>query len=105
MFGVKAKITRCLDDTGYPPFVQCEFIDAHGKVQIFNDKDAIFTTQNLDRNSDYPQAVIIGCEIVERTNSTVKINTEMPWHIESISGETFFEIESEQLIEFEHLGE
>jgi hypothetical protein len=106
MFGIKAKITRCIDDESYPTFVECQFVDAHGFTQTFNDKDAIFTKEFLDRNSDYPVAGIIGCEVIERkfvdNHNIIKVNTELPWGIESIKDETVFEILEEQLIEFEH---
>lgn len=102
MFGIKAQITKCIDDTGYPSFVECQFTDVYGNIQTFNDKDAIFTTENLDRNSFYPQKGIIGCEIIERKNNIVKVNTEKPWGNESIKGETIFYVKTDQIIEFEH---
>jgi hypothetical protein len=102
MFGIRAKITKCIDDTGYPSFVECQFIDAHGNIQIFNDKDAIFTTESLDRHSIYPKVGVIGCEIIKRKNSVIKVDTKIPWHIESISGETIFDVEATQIIEFDH---
>ena len=108
MFGIKTQITRCIDDTGYPSFVECQFVDAHGKIQIFNDKDAIFTTETLDKNSNYPVYGTISCEIVERKyedeREIVKVNTNSPWGIESLTGETIFEVTVNQIIEFKHLG-
>ena len=105
MFGIKAQITKCIDDEGYPSFVECQFVDAQGCIQIFNDKDVIFTAESLDRNSNYPVDGTIGCEIIERKNvdgrEIIKVNTELPWHIESINDETVFEVLEEQLIEFE----
>jgi len=108
MFAIKAQITKCIDDEGYPTFVECQFIDARGSTQIFHDKDAIFITEMLDRNSNYPIDGIIGCEIIERQNidgrKIIKVNTELPWHIESTKGKTVFEVLEQQIIEFEHLG-
>jgi len=107
MFGVKAKITRCIDDEGYPTFVECQFIDAHGCAQVFDDKDVFFTKELLDRNSNYPIDGIVVCEITERRNiegcEIVKVDTELPWHIELTKGETVFEVLQEHIIEFEHL--
>jgi hypothetical protein len=108
MFGVKAQITKCIDDTGHPSIVECEFVDAKGKTQIFNDKDAIFTTEMLDKNSNYPVNGIIACEILERKyedeREIIKVDTKSPWWIESITGETIFEVSVNQIVEFEHLG-
>jgi len=106
MFGISVKITKCLDDTGWPSFVECEFTDAKGFVQIFRDKDAIFTTDNLDRNSSYPVDGVIGCEIVElletKNPPTVRVDTRLPWGIESEDGDTVFEVSSELIIVFYH---
>lgn len=108
MFGIKATITKCIDDEGWPSFVECQFVDANGRIQVFQDKDAIFTTEMLDRDSNYPLDGIIGCEIIERKNvndgQILKVNTSLPWHIESISGETIFEVLENQIVEFDHLG-
>lgn len=108
MFAVKAKITRCIDDKGYPSFVECQFVDAHGFTQVFNDKDAIFITENLDRNCNYSIDGMVGCEIIEEIDiggrKIVKVNTESPWHIESTKGKTGFEVLEHQIVEFEHLG-
>ena len=107
MFGIKAKITKCIDDTGHPSFVECQFIDANGITQIFHDKDAIFTVQSLDRNSKYPTDAVIACEIIEKKamdgQNITKVDTEKPWFVESINGETIFEVLGNQMIEFEHL--
>jgi hypothetical protein len=106
MFAVKAQITKCIDDEGYPSIVECRFSDAYGETQIFHEKDAIVTTEMLDRNSRFPQDGTIGCEILGRKNvngrEVVKVDTGLPWHIESVDGETLFEVLPEQIIEFEH---
>lgn len=107
MFGVKVEITKCIDDESYPSFVECHFIDAFGCTQVFNEKDAIVTTEMLDRNSHYPINGVVACEIVERKTidscEIIKIDTQLPWHIESTNGETIFEVLQEQIIEFEHI--
>lgn len=102
MFGVKATITKCIDEKWQPPLVECRFIDAFGNTQIFHDKVVMFTAVYLDHKSSYPVEGSIVCEIVEKKGSMAKINTELPWHIESITGETVFEVKPEQIIEFEH---
>ena len=68
MFGIKVQITKCIDDEGYPSFVECQFVDAQGCIQIFNDKDVIFGAELLDGNSLYPIDGVICCEIIERKN-------------------------------------
>lgn len=105
MFGIKIKITKFTDDW-QPGWVECEFTDVFGKLHVFNEKVPIVTEEYLDQESIYPQNGFIACEIVERrivdNLEIVKVNTELPWHIESNAGETMFEILPEQLVEFQH---
>jgi len=112
IFGIKAQITKCIDDEGYPSFVECEFIDAHGRTHIFQGKDVYFEGKWLDRNNVYPTEGIINCEIAERKNvngreivkinTIVKNNSDEPWGVESINDETVFEVFPEQLVESEY---
>jgi hypothetical protein len=106
IFGVKSKITKCIDDEGYPSFVECEFTDAHGTTHQFQDKDVIFTSKTLDKESNYPVDGIIDCEIIDRKNDgsriLVTVSTELPWHVESVKHETVFEVLAEQIVEIEH---
>ncbi|MGD9562979.1 MAG: hypothetical protein AB7F88_12730 [Pyrinomonadaceae bacterium] len=105
MFGIKVSITRCIDDTG-PSFVECEFRDASGFVDVFRDKDAIFSIENLDRNSEYPVDGVLGCEVLNKPTMqnplTTRVDTKKPWGIESLNGKTIFEVNSELIVEFSH---
>lgn len=103
MFAVKAQITGCIDDSSHPSFVECQFVDARGCIQIFHDKDAIFTVEHLDKSSQYPLNGVVGCEILEMTSEILKITTGHPWGIVSINEEFIFEVLQEQLIELEYL--
>lgn len=104
MFAIKAQITKCIDDTGYPTFVECRFLDAYGVSQIFHDKDVIFMSESLDRDSQYPVDGTIPCEIIERKSvdgrEIVKISTEFPNYVESTNEEFIFEVLAEQITEF-----
>ena len=107
-YAVKSKITKCIYDDRYPSFVDCEFVDAFGALHQFQDKDAVFTFESLDRDSKYPQDGSVACEIIERRcedgRNIVKVNTERPWGVESIEGETVFEVLVDQVVEFESAG-
>jgi hypothetical protein len=96
---------KCIDDTGWPSFVECEFVDIHGKTHHVRDKDAIFCADTLDSNSTYPVDGVVGCEVVEaglrEGRPVVKVTTEFPWHIDSIEGITEFEVFPDQLVELE----
>jgi hypothetical protein len=104
MFGVNVEISRYVDDS-FPGFVECRLVDVWGRPHLFIEKVPVVTLENLDASSTYPQPGIIGCQIVERKHvngrEILKIDTETPWHIESTSGETSFEVSPEQLVEFD----
>jgi len=103
ILGIRAQITKCLGDTGYPSFVECEFVDVYGTTHRLQDKDVVLGTENLDRNSRYPVEGFVGCEIVEvgtkGERPTFKVTTELPWHIDSVDGLTEFEVFRDQIVE------
>ena len=107
-YAVKSKITKCIYDDRYPSFVECEFVDAVGVLHQFQDKDVIFTAETLDRDSNYPQDGYVDCEIIgkrcENGRNVVKVDTERPWGIESMTGETIFEVLEEQIVESKSAG-
>ncbi len=102
MPGIKVQITRFVD-AGQPGFVECQFVDAHNQTWTFIEKLPIVTTVDLWSDSPYPQPGVIDCEVVKRfkdaVGEIVAVTTEKPWHVESIDGETQFEIRPELLIE------
>ncbi|MDQ3848976.1 MAG: hypothetical protein M3261_08495 [Thermoproteota archaeon] len=104
MLGVKVEIYRYVDDS-FPGFVECGFVDVWSKKHLFIEKVPVVTLENLDASSIYPQPGVIGCQIVERKHvngrEILQIETERPWHIESTSGETSFEVSANQLVEFD----
>jgi SnoaL-like domain len=103
MFAIKVKFTKFIDDW-QPGWVEFEFLDAFGKLHIFNEKVPIVTAEYLDENSVYPQDGNVACEIIERKNvdgrEIVKVDTDKYSLLETIKGETVFEIFVEQLVKF-----
>ena len=104
MLGVKVEITRWVDDY-QPGIVECSLIDACGNRHLFIEKLPIVSSEDLDAGSTYPRAGIIDCQIMERRvddeREVVEITTEMPWHIESTTGKSSFEVTPEQLVGFD----
>jgi len=85
-----------------PGFVECSFIDAWNKTQVFEDKVPIFTTQHLDETSLYPQAGVIAGEILREWRDAdgrdiVTVTTEHPWGVASKEGTCEFDLLKEQL--------
>ena len=104
MVGVRVDIMRYTDDS-QPGWVECYLTDAHGHRWSFVEKVPIVTAAYLDAASNYPQPGVIACEVVERRRDgrreIMTIDTERPWHVESTTGETRFEVCSEQVIELD----
>jgi hypothetical protein len=74
------------------------------EAMVIHRKTAIVSTANLDDRTNYPQAGIIACEVVRRSRESagreiVRINTERPWHVESIDGSTEFDVVADSLID------
>jgi hypothetical protein len=99
---LKVQITRFADEH-FPGFVECVFQDAEGKPQVFVEKVPIVTHDDLRATSLYPCEGAVQCErvaawtyIAER--KLVQIDTDLPWHIESISGQTCFVVLASQVV-------
>ena len=104
MLGVAIEICRYVSDA-CPGFVECRLTDASDREWVFIDKVPIVTTEILSASSSYPRPGIITCQVIERRQvrgqELVTIDTELPSHIETIDGDTRFEVRSEQLLEFD----
>lgn len=103
MTKVRVTITRWVSDD-QPGFVEAQLVDAHGRMWSFNDKEPILSADYLDATSPYPVPGFIACEVVGRTRDSaervlVQIDTERPWHVESVEGETRFEVLANSLVE------
>jgi hypothetical protein len=106
MIGIRVSIIRCIDDSQWPSFVECEFVDAHGKVQRFTEKSAIVTCDDVNSTTRFPHPAVIACEIVERSTtdsnmSAYLVDTELPWHVSSTEDKTKFDVLVDDLVEWE----
>ena len=86
MFYIKAIATKLIDDSGYPEFVLCEFIE---KWPVVSNEE--FTNQ-------FPTNCIIGCIVLKEKIESYMVSTLEPWDIESEEGLCEFEISKNLLI-------
>jgi len=104
MMGVRVEIVRYANDS-FPGWVECSLTDLRGHRWSFVEKVPIVTTACLDATSPYPQPGVIACEVVSQWRDSgrqvLAIDTELPWHVEATTGETRFEVNAEQVIEFD----
>src|SRR5215204_6308948 len=105
MLAIKVKITRFVDDH-QPGFVECSLIEAHGKEHLFIDKVPVVALEDLNADSSYPAAGVIGCEVmkssVDTATEVITVSTEHPWHTESAEGQLVFDLWPGQIAELDN---
>ena len=99
---IKAEVSRYVDDEPQPGIVECVFVDAAGQSHFFIEKTAIVSSEALLATSTYPIACKLSCEIEAEWNdengqTLLRVCTEHPWGIESVTGETRFVVGSSQV--------
>jgi hypothetical protein len=87
-------IVRFIDEEPFPGIVECELVDADGKLHRFVDKTAVVSDEDLFRHSVYPRPGTIACEIEatwadENGLALARISTN-PCSVESVDGVTTF---------------
>jgi hypothetical protein len=102
---IKVKITSFMDEDYFPGAIECKFIDAWNVEHTVLEKYPLVTNNVLDAKSEYPQDGFIVCELIKEwkdPNGRIlkKVNTEMPWGIETTAGLTEFDLEEGQLIDY-----
>lgn len=98
---VRAEIIRW-DSDDFPGFVECCFVDTSGREWSVIEKVPVVTTADLRSDSEFPQPVLIACEIVSRSpdnvgRETARITTSTPWGIRATDGTTDFQVFASQL--------
>ena len=105
MLGIKVSIVRYISDEPQPGIVECHLDDVYGRRWSFVEKTPIVSKEPLDAHSTYPQQGVIAGEILRRSRDAggheiVRVDTERPWHVESVDGMTQFDVPPQCLVEF-----
>ena len=95
------QIDRFVDDH-QPGFVECSLVDAHGTKHVFLEKIPVVTTETLWPGSAYPRPGAIACQVEREFKdpagiTLLQVSTELPWHVESTTGETRFTVQAGQV--------
>jgi hypothetical protein len=95
------KITRFTRDDN-PGWVACEFLDADSRTHSFEEKVPVVSSGYLDETSEYPCSGLVACTVLTKWQESggrhlVRINTDVPWGIESAEGLSEFVVLSTQL--------
>ena len=92
---VKVEIIRFIDDS-QPGWVECRLVDAWQREWLFEEKVPIVTSEYLGSESSYPAQGAIDCIVIGRKTigpqEVVTIDTSKPWSVNSVGGETCFDV-------------
>jgi hypothetical protein len=97
MLAVRVAILRYIDDA-FPGVVELELVDTRERRWLFHEKVPVVTHEALDATSVYPRPGLIACELIARDGQIARVSTARPWGIESIEGETEFDVFVELLV-------
>jgi hypothetical protein len=103
MVAVRVQFVRLFDVDSYPGWVDCVLTDAFGAKHTLRDKVPIFTADSLTAESVFPCDGEASCEVLacwddEAGRQLVRITTERPFDIESMTGDYEFVVLAEQLV-------
>ena len=89
-------------DSAFPGFVECAFVDAHGREHRFVEKVPVVTLEALHEGSEYPRIGQVACEIesswvADDGRALSRVTTQRPWGIESDEGVSEFELTTQVL--------
>jgi hypothetical protein len=99
---VTVAILHIVDD-GFPALVECELIDRFGKAWRFIEKLPVVEAKDRHHGL-FPRPGAIACQIIDtgtdaQGKAFTRIDTEQPWHVQSVDDVTQFEVLTGQLID------
>jgi hypothetical protein len=94
---IKIEIVNFVDESN-PGWVTCRLIDANGVEHWFREKAPVVTAGEIWADSDFPLEGEIACVILSAGPESVVVDTQLPWGVESTTGQTQFEINRAQLV-------
>lgn len=106
MLGIKIVIARYLSDEPQPGLVECHLEDVHGRRWLFVEKTAIVSNEDLDAGTVYPRDGVIAGKVIARRHEpggqeVIRFDTKGPWGVESVDGETQFDVLPSLLVELQ----
>lgn len=98
-----ARITRVIDSSSYPDWLELRFTDAHGKEWVLEEKAPVVTCEDVVPREPYKEDASIAAMVVDKQiagdgRSIVVVNTDKPWGISDVGGNTHFDLLADNLI-------
>lgn len=102
---LRVQIVRYVDDH-FPGFVECELVDASGRIHTFVEKGPVVSDKWPSPDDSYPMSGEIRCEILEQWHcpdgrDLLRVTTEQPDYVETKDGVLEFVVLSSQVISAE----
>lgn len=99
---VRVTILQFVDDH-FPGFVECSLVDSDGRDHHFVEKGPVVSAANLCFDSAHRQPGHIACVVQdewtdELGRKLVRVDTDEPWGVKSVAGETNFTVLHEQVV-------
>lgn len=103
MDALPVKIERFVDDY-FPAWVECSLVDSDNCTHQFIEKAPVVTAANLLSNGAFPQPGYIACIVQEewideQGRQLVRVDTTIPWGVESTAGEASFTVFLEKIVQ------
>jgi hypothetical protein len=99
---LRVQIVQYVDDY-FPGIVECELVDAAGRVHIFVEKGPVVSDKWPGPDDSYPMSGVIRCEILEQWRDPdgrdlLRVSTERPDYVETKDHVMEFVVPSSQVI-------
>lgn len=95
---LRCEAVRWVSDDPIPGWLEVTFTDAAGQLWRVFDKPPVFgSSVELNRDSPFPVAVELDCEILTVDRDVVTISTLTPWGVSTEEGRSEFAVFSRQL--------
>jgi hypothetical protein len=91
---IETRILRWISDA-FPGFLELELYDANQQRHLIHDKVPVLFLEALKPEDSSPESCWIQCKVIEAFDTFSVV--EPRWHIESIEGQTRFEIEHNRI--------
>ena len=97
---LRCEAVRWVSDEPFPGWIEVTFTDVDGHLWRVFDKPPIFgSPADLDRDSPFPVAVELDCEILAVDGDVVTISTLKPWDVSTEDDRSEFAVFAWQLTE------
>lgn len=96
MPALRVEIVRLID-ASQPGWVECVFVDAHGRSIVIHEKAPVVSSQDIDARTKFPVRGVVACEVVDVKAGIVRISTARPWGIAAVDGADEFDVVSAAL--------